>query len=339
MLMYNFLIWMCCTTIAAGQFAFQPENVTLTNLVIDNNTGNVYIAGVNYIFKLNKNLTQLKNVSTSCLVAPCTTNTNQLLIMENLKDTPRLFACGTYHYGACITYDIDLLSHTALEDTVGAVSKNTSYGSIALEDPSNNGILIATTTVGGSDDYTEDYTLNTYESVRCGSNGAVNPCIGKKASLKLSNTRPKMYYILAVIVGKFRYFFSHNMKDGTNVARLCESYYSVQKIKTYMEMPLQCVGKDGTNYKQLVAATVIRPDGKLAEKFGSTGNDDDAVLIGVFKKSSTSSQSAVCTYTFKEINSYFWKNIVKCFNDKTVTRNKYVENSKCVMVSTLSCNL
>ena len=319
-----------CTTIAAAQLVFQPENVTLTNVVIDNSTGNVYVGGENYIFKLNKNLTQLKNVSTKCLEDGCatvTSNTNQLLIIENLKGTPRLFACGTYSYGKCITYDINSLSYTVLQATFGAVSSNTQYGSIALEDPANNGILIATTTFG-DEDTPIDYTLNTYDSNQCGGAEPVKPCIRKNGDLQLSNKRPKMYYILAVIVGKFRYFFSHNMKDGTNVARLCESYYEIQKIKTYMEIPLQCVGKDGTNYKLLVAAKVVRPDGKRAES--------DAVLIGVFQKSSTSSESALCTYTFKEINATFWKNIKECFGSNSVTLNRYVRNSKCTMVSILS---
>ena len=326
-----------CTTIAAAQLVFQPENVNLANVVIDHSTGNVYVGGENYIFKLNKNLTQLQNVSTKCLEDGCatvTSNTNQLLIIENLKGIPRLFACGTYSYGLCVTYDIKSLSYTVLEGTVGAVSSNTQYGSIALEDPAKNGILIATTTFG-KEETPKDYTLNTYDSNLCGGAVPVKPCIRTKSPLQLSDARPKMYYILAVIVGKFRYFFSHNMKDGTNVARLCEDYDHIQKIKTYMEIPLQCVGKDGTNYKQLVAAKVVRPDGKLAEKFGSTGNDDDAVLIGVFQKSSTSSGTALCIYTFKEINATFWKNIKECFSSNSVTLNKYLK-SKCRMVSILS---
>ena len=330
-----------CTTIAAAQLVFQPENVTLTNVVIDNSTGNVYVGGENYIFKLNKNLTQLQNVSTKCLEDDCatvTSNTNQLLIIENLKGIPRLFACGTYSHGKCVTYDINSLSYTVLQATFGAVSSDTQYGSIALEDPANNGILIATTTFG-VERTPKDYTLNTYDStstdVQCSGAERVKPCIIKNGDLHLSNKRPKMYYILAVIVGTFRYFFSHNMKDGTNVARLCESYYEIQKIKTYMEIPLQCVKKDGTNYKLLVAAKVVRPDGKLAEKFGSTGNDDDAVLIGVFQKSNTSSESALCTYTFKEINATFWKNIKECFSSNSLTLNKY-DKTTCTMVSILS---
>ena len=336
MLVKGLLVWMCCTTIAAAQLVFQPENVNLTNLVIDNSTGNVYVGGENYIFKLNKNLTQLKNVSTKCLEDGCatvTSNTNQLLIIENLKGTPRLFACGTYSYGKCVTYDINSLSYTVLQATSGAVSSDTQYGSIALEDPSNNGILIATTTIGKGET-PKDYTLNAYDSTdnQCSGAEPVESCIITKNSVILSNARPKMYYILAVIVGKFRYFFSHNMKDGTNVARLCEDYDHAPEIKTYMEIPLQCVGKDGTNYKLLVAAKVVRPDGKLAEKFGSTGNDDEAVLIGVFQKSSTSSESALCTYTFKEINATFWKNIKECFGSSSVTLNKYAKTT-CTMVS------
>ena len=338
MFIYKLFAWMCCTTIVAGQFVFQPENVTLRNLVIDNNTGDIFVGGVNYIFKLNENLTQLNNVYTPCLEEKCQTvkaNTNQLLMIENLTGTRRLFACGTYSFGRCITYDMNLFSSTVLVGTAGAVSHSTNYGSIALEDTFNHGILIASTNVP-NDEVPKDYTLNTYDTTGDQCDGKVNPCIGQKSTLVLSNNRPKIYYILAALVGKFRYFFSHNMDDGTNVARLCESHNQVGEIKTYIEMPLGCVDKDGTNYEQLVAAKVVRPNGKLAEKFGSTGDDDDAVLIGVFQKSSPSSQSAFCTYTFKQINKFFLDNIEKCSNsDGKVILNRYL-NSKCMNVSTLS---
>jgi plexin A len=346
MFIYELFAWISCTTIVAGQFVFQPENVILRNLVIDNNTGDVFVGGVNYIYKLNKNLTQLKNMFTQCLVNECkpgatvNPNANQLLMIENLTGTPRLFACGTHKYGTCITYDMNSFSFTVLDDTFGAVANIQNYSSIALEDPSNNGILIASTRIANHEDQLpRDYTLNT-NSDQFVCNGTVKPCIGLTQQILLTpKGELKIYYILAVIVGKFRYFFSHNMDDGTNVARLCDNYNEGGRgsgIKTYMEIPLRCVGKDGVNYEQLLAAKVIRPDGKLAEKFGSTGDDDDAVLIGVFQKSSISSQSALCTYKFKQINEVFWKNIVKCFKSNTLRLSKYVKGSTCYVVSILS---
>ena len=330
--------WICCTTFVAGQFAFQPENVTLRNLVIDSSTGDIFVGGVNYIYKLNKNLTQLKEVYTPCLVSNCQpSNINQLLMIENLTGTPRLFACGTYRFGQCITYNMQTFSHTVLNDTVSAVSNSVNYSSVALEDPFHEGIVIAST-IG--DTATVDYTLYTYPKpgIPAGScRGQLSRCIGRKESLELKGTRPKIYYILATIVGSFRYFFSYD-KDGTFVARLCEDYDHVPELKTYMEIPMRCVGKYGANYDQLVAAKVVRSGGKLAEKFGSTGDDDDAVLIGVFQKSREPSQTAVCSYTFKQINECFWKNIEKCFSSNTVVLSKYVDDilgnrKKCSIVS------
>ena len=330
--------WICCTTFVAGQFVFQPENVTLRNLVIDSSTGDIFVGGVNYIYKLNKNLTQLNEVYTPCLVSNCqpgeSSNINQLLMIENLTGTPRLFACGTYLYGQCITYNMQTFSHTVLDETISAVSNSVNYSSVALEDPFNKGIIIARTRVG-TDDGNFDYTLNTYTGTSC--RGQLSRCIGKKQSLELKGTKRKIYYILATIVGSFRYFFSYD-KDGTFVARLCENYYHVSELKTYVEIPMRCVGKDGANYDQLVAAKVVRSGGKLAEKFGSTGDDDDAVLIGVFQKSREPSQTAVCSYTFKQINESFWKNIEKCFSSNTVVLNKHIEDrvrnpKKCTMVS------
>ncbi|CAB4026903.1 plexin-A1 isoform X1, partial [Paramuricea clavata] len=347
MFIYELFAWISCTTIVAGQFVFQPGNVILRNLVIDNNTGDVFVGGVNYIYKLNKNLTQLKNVSTPCLVEKCkpgetvNPNANQLLMIENLTGTPRLFACGTYKYGICITYDMNSFSYTVLDNTIGAVSNIQNYSSIALEDQSNNGILIASTRIGDSEQLPTDYTFTAY-SGQFVCSGTVKPCIGKSKQILLtSESELKIYYILAVIVGKFRYFFNHNMKDGTNVARLCDKYQigGDPEIKTYMEIPLRCVGKDGINYEQLVAAKVVRPDGELAEKFGSTGDDDDAVLIGVFQKSSISSQSALCTYTFKQINEFFWENIVKCFKSNTLPLSKYVKGSTCSVEVPAACSL
>ena len=328
--------WICCTTFVAGQFVFQPENATFRNLVMDSNTGDIFIGGVNYLYKLSKNLTELNKIYTPSLVSDSKSNINQLLMIENLTGTPRLFACGTYSFGLCLTYDIQSFSHTVLGGTVSAVSKNETIRSIALEDDYNNGIVIAGTK-GRTNDAGRDYTLNTYESTTC--SGQVKQCIGRKSSLDLSKTRPMMHYILATIVGGFRYFFSHSDQDGTIVARLCKDYDHVVEMKTYMEMRLQCVGKDDTNYDQLVAAKVIRPSGKLAEKFGSTGDNDDAVLIGVFQTSREPSQSAVCSYTFKQINETFWKNIKKCFSSNTVVLNKYITDrfgnaKKCSKVST-----
>ena len=329
---------MCCTTLVVGQFVFQPENVILRNLIIDDDTGDIYLGGVNYIYKLNKNLTKLNEVYTPCLVADnCkdgteNPNTNQILLIANITGTPRLFACGTYKYGTCITYEMRNMSiFTVHRGTNGAVSIKANYRSIALEDKHHNGVLIARTKEQARFDH---YTLYTYENAPyC--KGKHRPCFGRETALGLTKNRPKMYYILAVIIGSYRYFFSSNTQDGTNVARLCESYNTIFGIKTYVEMPLSCVGKDGTNYDQLVAAKVIRTDGKLAKKFGSTGYYDDAVLVGVFQKSSKSSQSAVCTYTFKQMNEFFLKNIEKCFTSPTgtVTRNRY-DKSRCYQVST-----
>ena len=328
--------WICCTTFVAGQFVFQPENVTLRNLVIDSSTGDIFVGGVNYIYKLNKNLTQLNEVYTPCLVSKCQpgeSNINQLLMIENLTGTPRLFACGTYLYGQCITYNMQNFSHTVLVETINAVSNRVNYSSVALEDPLK-GIVIARTR-GDTDDGNFDYSLNTEPCKSCMCQSS--PCSGKKKILMLKGTRPKIYYILATIVGSFRYFFGYD-KDGTFVARLCEDYYHVSGLKPYVEIPMRCVGKDGANYDQLVAAKVVRSDGKLAEKFGSTGDDDDAVLIGVFQKSREPSQTAVCSYTFKQINESFWKNIEKCFSSNTVVLNKHIEDragnpKKCTMVS------
>ena len=335
--------WICCTTFVAGQFVFQQENVTLRNLVIDGSTGDIFVGGVNYIYKLNKNLTQLKEVYTPCLVSNCqpgeSSNINQLLMIENLTGTPRLFACGTYRFGRCITYNMQTFSHTVLDETISAVSNSVNYSSVALEDPFHEGIIIAST-IGDTDLATVDYTLYTYPDpgTPAGScRGQLSRCIGRKQSLELKGTRPKIYYILATIVGSFRYFFSYD-DDGTFVARLCEDYDHVPHLKTYMEIPMRCVGQDGANYDQLVAAKVVRSGGKLAEKFGSTGDDDDAVLIGVFQKSREPSQTAVCSYTFKQINECFWKNIEKCFSSNTVVLSKYVDDilgnpKKCSIVS------
>ena len=327
--------WICCTTFVAGQFVFQPENATFRNLVMDSNTGHIFIGGVNYLYKLSKNLTELNKIYTPSLVPNSKSNINQLLMIENLTGTPRLFACGTYSFGLCLSYDIQSFSHTVHGGTLSVVSKDEDIRSIALEDPYNNGIVIAGTRdrlVDGS----RDYTLNNYKGTSC--SGQVKQCIGKKSSLDLTKTRSIMHYILATIVGGFRYFFSHSGQDGTIVARLCKDYDHVVEIKTYMEMRLQCVGKDDTNYDKLLAAKVVRHGGKLAEKFGSIGEDDDAVLIGVFQKSSEPSQSAVCSYTFKQINETFWKNIKKCFASNTVVLNKYITDGngntkKCSKVS------
>lgn len=332
--------WIYCTTFVAGQFVFQPENVTLRNLIIDSNTGDIFVGGVNYIYKLNRNLVQLNQIYTRCLVSDCKSwneaNINQLLMIENLTGTPRLFACGTYRFGHCITYDMQSFLYTVLSETLGAVSNKASYSSVALEDPLNNGIVIASTT-SDTDDTTKDYIFYNYDSTSCSGQLKQSQCIGRKSFLKLTGTRPKMYYILATIVGDFRYFFGHNDQDGTFVARLCKNYYGAVGLKTYMEMPLQCVDMDGTNYDRLVAAKVVRSDGELAEKFGSTGDKDDPILIGVFQKSREPSHSAACTYTFKQINESFWKNIKKCFSNNDVVLNKYIivdgGNPKCTRVS------
>ena len=336
MFISKLFLWICCTTFVAGQFVFQPENAIFRNLVMESNTGHIFIGGVNYLYKLSKNLTELNKIYTPSLVSNSKSNINQLLMIENLTGTPRLFACGTYSFGLCLAYDVQSFSHTVHGGTLSAVSKNEDIRSIALEDPYNNGIVIAGTR-DHTNDASRDYTFNTYGSTSC--SGQVKQCIGKRSSLDLTKTRPMMHYILATIVGDFRYFFSHSDQDGTIVARLCKNYPHVVEIKTYMEMRLQCVGKDDTNYDQLVAAKVVRSSGKLAEKFGSTGDDDDAVLIGVFQKLSEPSQSAVCSYTFKEINETFWKNINKCFSNNTVILNEYITDrfgnaKKCSKVST-----
>ena len=325
MLVYKLMAWMCCTTVVFGQFVFQQKNVTLRNMLIDNSTNNLFVAGLDYIYKLNNNLTKLDEVNTTCPKKPFG-NANQLMIIESLTGTRRLFACGTCEYGLCKTYDMNLGSQTLLVESVGVVPSSTNYSSVALEDPQNNGILIARTrTRTRTQTENVDYSFNTYYTSKC--LGTLSRCIGKKSYLKLSGSRPEMYYTLAVIVGKFRYFFSYNTKYGTNVTRLCQSYDKTSEIKAYTEIPLQCVGKDGTKYNKLVAAKVVQPN----EHFRSTGSNN-SVLIGVFHQLSISSQSSICTFTFKQIDEMFTKNIKKCSSSTEVTRNEYDNNAKCEKV-------
>lgn len=340
MVKYLWLIFCCFASFVAVRIEFNAPIKGLQRFIIDDKSGDLFVSGDSYLYKLNSNLTEITKINISRR-NPTTGDTNNdtiLLLFEELEGLRRLLVCWKLTYSICASLNLNLSSLTILSAAESSLSVLPGQTNAAIVDDENDGILIARTVDSGND-------LIFLSYARC-NDGVNSKCLAQTSSvLTLSGRTSKIYYVIAAHVGKYRYFFSYYLPDPdrsniarSNIARLCTNYKQVSEIKTYIETPMRCFDKDGENYSLLKTANIVYLNGNFAKSFGS--HDGGAMLIGVFQKSRHSSQYAVCTYSFDAIEGAFNKSIEACFGNGTGVLNTYVKpSSRCKAVSIWGCFL
>ncbi|PFX28558.1 Plexin-A3 [Stylophora pistillata] len=319
----------------------------LTNLAYDNITKTIFIGGENVLLKASENLAEHKRQATGpnldyvdCyhdLGGTCAgenrNNVNKLLLIDSSKR--RLIVCGSFNHGVCQIRSLDTLE----VETNGTdyVVSSVPLQAEALITPSvkssgTRAIYVATS-------WDKKYFKNPLNFL--------NPALSTRVIDELMNIfKPvkddssKSYiqykenvvyyakFIYAFSAGIFNYFVS--VQQTTESYKKCNGACSVDQaiFKTfivrvcqedevyasYMELPLDCKGSNGTSFNIAQSAYLTKAGDGLA-----VDGSEDVLVVTFFKAdqgwSGPSQSSAVCIFSVKEIKTALVSNLKNCVNN------------------------
>uniref|UniRef100_A0A224XGD6 Putative plexins functional semaphorin receptor n=1 Tax=Panstrongylus lignarius TaxID=156445 RepID=A0A224XGD6_9HEMI len=316
------------------------------HLVVDKNTGRVFIGAVNRLYQLSPDLelvvaetTGPQEDSTDCSVIDCPTsavkkltdNVNKALVID--YTTTRLIVCGSLFQGICSVRNLNNISDVTQVVKEAVVANNATASTVAFiapgppNPPVSQVMYVGVTYTNNSPYRSEVPTVSSRSldkdkmfmiaqtAVTTGTRMFVN---------SLARERYPINYVYGFASEGFSYFLTTQMKHSnpspfiSKLVRVChddENYYS------YTEIPIECIDSEGKRYNLVQAGYVGRPGSDLAANLGITAQDD--VLFAVFSESEQpegegsakpSQFSALCVYSLKAIRRKFMQNIKTCFN-------------------------
>ena len=350
-----FLILLSLSCRSFGSFLELQLSEELYNIDIDNETNIIFIGGKNVILKVSSTLTQLKRFPTGplpdyieCLESRpfCrqekTDNRNKILLVDSANK--KLITCGSLKHGVCQGRSLETLSVEISNSNTYVVS-NSDLPSVAVIGPSWDGkiaLYIATSWDGktyGSKLLRLFVNPKAAVSTRNidGSNAfavsSISPLDGY-SYLQFKDLNYLVNYIYGFSLGGFTYFVSvqettesYNQKKNpkvfsTFIIRICQrdkNYFS------YLELPLECKGTNGTNFNIGTSAYLTKPGNFFATSSGIQASDE--VLVVTFVQTNggwndPASKSGVCFYPVKEINEKLAADQKKCA-DGSYSTEKY----------------
>ena len=333
----------------SDEFAWHDNEIPQFNhLVVDKNTGRVYIGAVNKLYQLSPDLqlnvaavTGPKDDSPLCSVFPdcppttakkLTNNVNKALLIDYAES--RLISCGSLFQGMCTVRDLRNISIVEERIREPVVANNATASTVAFIAPGPpNPPITQVMYVGVT------FTLNgpfrsevpavssrSLESKTLFEIAETDVTTGTRIHVNsLSRERYPINYVYGFSSEGFSYFVTTQKKQTgpypylSKLVRICHNdmdYYS------YTEIPIECISGDEPtmDYNLVQAAHVGKAGSKLAKDLGVTAQDD--VLFAVFSKSDPTEgditskpgkKSALCVYSLKSIRRKFMQNIQRCF--------------------------
>lgn len=351
---YRLVLWaltLCFTTTFSANIVkvFREDGggpeFKFNHLVVDKNTGRVYIGAVNKLYQLSPELdspiaetTGPQEDSTDCSVIDCpssvikklTDNVNKALVID--YTTTRLIVCGSLFQGICSVRSLHNISDVVQVVKEAVVANNATASTVAFiapgppNPPVTQVMYVGVTYTNNSPYRSEVPTVSSRSlerdkmfmiaqtAVTTGTRMFVN---------SLARERYPINYVYGFASEGFSYFLTTQMRHSgpspfiSKLVRVChddENYYS------YTEIPIECIDSEGKKYNLVQAGYVGKPGSDLASNLGITAQDD--VLFAVFSESeqpegegsSKPSQfSALCVYSLKAIRRKFMQNIKTCF--------------------------
>ncbi|XP_049953527.1 plexin-A4 isoform X2 [Schistocerca serialis cubense] len=316
------------------------------HLVVDKNTGRVFVGAVNRLYQLSpdlqlvmKDVTGPQEDSPECSVLDCpptvvkklTDNVNKALVID--YTTTRLVVCGSIFQGICSVRNLHNISDVSQVVREAVVANNSTASTVAFiapgpPNPPVTQVMYVGVTYTGNSPYRSEVPAVSSRSldrdkmfmiaetaVTTGTRMFVN---------SLARERYPIHYVYGFSSEGFSYFLTTQMKHTSpspfisKLVRVChddENYYS------YTEIPIDCISEGGRPYNLVQAAYVGKPGSDLASDLGINAQDD--VLFAVFSESDHSEgevsskpadSSALCVYSLKAIRRKFMQNIKKCFS-------------------------
>ena len=350
-----FLILLALSCRSFGSFPELQLSEELYNIDIDNETNIIFIGGKNVILKVSPTLKELKRITSGplpdyieCLESPpvcpqeMTDNRNKILLIDSANK--KLITCGSFEHGVCQGRSLETLSVEISNNNEYVVS-NSDLPSVAVIGPRWDGKLalyIATSWDGktyGSG--TLNYLISPKPAVSTrnidGSNVfavSTNSPLDGYSYLQFQDLNYLVKYIYGFTLGNFTYFVSvqettesYNQKKNpkvfsTFIIRICQrdkNYFS------YLELPLECKGTNGTNFNIGTSAYLTKPGKFFATSSGIQASDEVLVVTFVHTYegwTDPASKSGVCFYPVKEINEKLAADQKKCA-DGSYSTEKY----------------
>lgn len=323
-------------------FAEQTQH-PFNHLVVDKNTGRVFVGAVNRLLQLSPELVVTANVETGprndspeCSVLDCpshvhrkpTDNINKALVID--YSTSRLIACGSLYQGMCSVRSLHNVSDVR-EVHEPVVANNATASTVAFVAPGppkvgDAHVLYVAVTYTGNSAYRSEVPAVASRSLDDSRLFQIAQAAVTTGTRMFVNSLSRERYLINYVYGfsseGFSYFLTTQPKDlnqqsnanyYSKLVRVChddESYYS------YTEIPIACTSED-TSYNLIQAAYVGKAGSLLAAELGITAQDD--VLFAVFSQSESNSNvprepSGLCVYSLKAIRRKFLQNIKTCFN-------------------------
>ena len=343
-----------------GKYLELQLSEELYNIDIDNETNIIFIGGKNLLLKASSTLKEVKRITTGpkpdnkeCLESQkgCTLentdNRNKILLIDSRNK--KLITCGSLTHGVCQGRNLETLSVEISNNNEYVVS-NSELPSVAVIGPSWDGkraLYVATSWDGKtygkvkSDINKLNFLIDPKPSVSTrnidGSNVfsvSVNSALDGCSCLEFKNLNYLVNYIYGFTLGGFTYFVSvqettesYNQEKNqkvfsTFITRICQKdkiYFS------YLELPLECKGTNGTNFNIGTSAYLTKPGNFFATSSGIQASDE--VLVVTFVQTNggwndPASKSGVCFYPVKEINEKLAADQKKCA-DGSYSTEKY----------------
>lgn len=347
------------------------------HLVVDKNTGRVFIGAVNKLYQLSPDLdlviaetTGPKDDHPDCsvlldcpvnIVVKATDNVNKALVID--YTTTRLISCGSVYQGICHVRNLHNISDVSQIVKEAVVANNATASTVAFiapgpPNPPVSQVMYVGVTYTGNSPYRSELpavSSRSLDTQNMFSIAETAVTTGTRQFLNsLARERYPIHYVYGFASEGFSYFMTVQMKTTSpspfisKLVRVChddENYYS------YTEIPIECEqpnapGVPGKKYNLVQAAYVGKPGSDLASDLGITAQDD--VLFAVFSESDNSegevsikpsSRSALCVYSLKSIRRKFMQNIKSCFSGNGTRGLDFISPSHpCVLTVSRICS-
>lgn len=287
--------------------------------------------------------------------ATLTNNVNKVLVVD--RSNHQLITCGSAHQGICQTRS--LANITAMKEHYS--HGNTDYF-IAANNPEFSTVAFVGPGPGPANHRDVLYVAATYTGVVSTSVRQTVPAVSSRnlfgsnafrfafmdgltggTFVRLRREAIEKYlisYVAGFSVGGYSYFLTTqpetfsmensgflpkvSSRFASKIVQVCQgdrTFYS------YVEMPLECRGADGSKYSRISSATIVQPGSDLAKRLHLSVTDH--ILLATFVRSlqdyeddeeeeeeddAESSHSALCLFRLVDVRQKFTQNIQKCFS-------------------------
>ena len=330
-----------------------PTNTGVFNhLVINENTGEIYIGGVNRMYQLTEDVRKVRSRTTGpqmdnpncspdndCAYERISSDSYNVALTIDY-DAGWLISCTNLLHGSCVKYDLDDISAPYDHMFPSILSNGHSVVMFVAPGPQYNasvlylGVGRSEARLDAYEDLTPAISSRNLETFQLASSHAG---AATKTDFIVHRDLYPVFYVYGFSSGGFSYFLAIQKQSldidalyyMTRIIRVCQrdpNYHS------YTEVPLEC-NHNGENYNILHAAYKDQPGSALARDLGFKHipplSDMDDVLFGLFSKrtgEAIMTHSVLCIFPLQTIRRVFTESIQSCFHGTGNTGPAHIVN-------------